>query len=174
MPLSSKDQNVLVRLLTDTEDEEVVRAIKYVLNTWQNRGQCLGVHFCQSWCILAVSGQFKCHRDLSDTPRSANRHTRTRHAISFSRQFYPADYNRFVFLFFPSSAVVKVMQATAGNAGLINLRCHVANKFKALICPCDALVHGLILLLECQLLLQWLETFASLKTVPSPSSHSFV
>ena len=45
VPLSSKDQNVLVRLLTDTEDEEVVRAIKYVLNTWQNRGQCLGVHF---------------------------------------------------------------------------------------------------------------------------------
>ena len=56
-----------------------------------------------------------------------------------------------------------MMQATAGDAGLMNLRCHVANKFKALICPCDALVHGLILLLKCQLLLQWLENFASLK-----------
>ena len=117
-----------------------------------------------------MSGPFKCRRDLSDTPRSANRHTRTRHTISFSRQFYPADYNRFFlsFFLFPSSDVVKVMQATGGDAGLINLRCHVANKFKALICPCDAQVHGLILLLKCQLLLQWLQNFASLKNRALP------
>ncbi|XP_076450202.1 uncharacterized protein LOC143286507 [Babylonia areolata] len=38
-PLTHHYQNLLVQLLTDAEDEELVRAIKYVLTTWQHLDQ---------------------------------------------------------------------------------------------------------------------------------------